>query len=396
MEQSISAAEIAQFRAETPGTTNLVHFNNAGASLPALPVLNTVIDYLQKEAITGGYEIEALYQQEIDRTYSLVAQLIGARPEEIALVENASTAWCIAFHSIGFQPGDEVLTSEYEYVTNLIGYYYGEKRYGIKLKVIPNDANGNFSISNLEEAITPKTRLIAVTQVASATGGVLPVEEIGTVAAKHNILYLVDACQSVGHMPVDVKKINCHFLSVTGRKYLRAPRGTGFLYIRKSVQERLNPLLIDGHAITSITDDGYTLRKDGKAFELYEKNRALTLGLGKAVEYALAIGMERIWQRISYLAAHLRTKLTKLDGATVHDTGTQLSGIVTFTVDGYNSYQVRDFLAERHINVTVSKAQTTLIYMNKHQLKEVTRASLHYYNTEEEITRLIEVLKELA
>ena len=391
----ISEQENTRYREETQGTTHVIHFNNAGSSLPAIPVLNAVTEYLNKEALLGGYETEYASRDEISRVYEVIADLVNAQPEEIALVENASAVWCIAFHSIGFNAGDEVLISEYEYVTNMIGYLYGEMRYGIKLKVIPNDENGNFSLSNLEGAITPSTRLIAVTHIASTTGGILPVEKIGNIAARHQILYLVDACQSIGQMPVDVQEIQCDFLSVTGRKYLRAPRGTGFLYVRKNKQHLLNPLLIDGHAITGISEKGYTLRADAKRFELYEKNRALTLGLCAAVDYVLNIGIDRIWQRISYLASYLRDVLQHTEGITVHDTGTHLSGIVTFTIKGHDGPEVKAYLAKNNINVSVGLAHSTLLYMNRHHLSNVVRASVHYYNTVEEINQFKSILYQL-
>ena len=388
----LSETDVEQLRRETPGTAHLIHFNNAGASLPTTPVLDAITEYLQQEAILGGYEAEAQYQKEIERTYSLIAELINAQPEEITLVENASNAWCIAFHGIGLQPGDEVLISEFEYVTNMIGYLYGEQHYGIRLKVIPNDEKGNFSIAKLHEAISSRTKLIAITHVASSTGGVLPVEEIGAIAAEHNILYLVDACQSVGQIPVDVEQIKCDFLSVTGRKYLRAPRGTGFLYVRKTSQDRLIPMFIDGHATTFINDLSYTLRSDAKRFEFYEKNRALTLGLSKAVEYALNIGIERIWTRIDYLATCLRQELKAIDNITVHDTGDLQCGIVTFTVYGYESKDIKAHLAQHHINVSVAMDRSTLLFMHKHQLGDVVRASVHYYNTVKEIETFMKVL----
>jgi cysteine desulfurase/selenocysteine lyase len=264
--------------------------------------------------------------------------------------------------------------------------------YGIRIVVIPNDKQGNFSLSELEAAITSRTRLIAVTHVASTTGGVLPVEAIGRIAAKHCILYLLDGCQSVGQMPVDVKAISCDFLSVTGRKYLRAPRGTGFLYVKRELQNKLKTLFIDGHSIEWINENAYQPLSNAKRFEFYEKNRALILGLSKAAEYALNIGMQPIWQRINYLAKLLRKKLSHLPGVTVHDAGNQLSGIITFSLAHMDSQLVKQKLAEHQINVSVGLAKSTLLYMNKHQLQSVVRASIHYYNTEAELEQLCKAI----
>jgi len=385
--------EIQALRAATAGTAEKVHFNNAGSSLPPDVVVDTVTAYLREEALTGGYELEAAYQPQLEKVYVSIAKLINASVEEVAIVENASMGWHLAFNGIDLKPGDEVITSEMEYVTNLIGFLNGKEDPGIVLKVIPNDADGNFPLAKLEAAISPKTRLIAITHIPSTAGNVLPVALIGAIARKHGILYLVDACQSIGQLPVDVREMQCDLLSVTGRKYLRGPRGTGFLYVRKEIRDQLRVLLLDGHSTRSVTETGFQLRPDARRFELYEKNRALTLGLGKAIDYALDLGLDRIWHRIQFLAGFLRSRLGEIPGVTVHDNGDLLCGIVTFSVEGTDSARVKEQLAGRNINVSIGKASSTLLYMNKKHLVSILRASVHYYNTEEEIHLLCAVLR---
>jgi len=391
----LSEQEIQQFRAETKGTAKRMHFNNAGSSLPPDVVLDTVINYLTEEASYGGYETEYKYNAELNNTYALIARLINADVNEIAVVENASTAWWLAFNGIDFKAGDEIITSEMEYVTNLISFTHTKKTYGVKIKVIPNDEHGNFSLSELEAAISPQTKLIAITHIASSTGGVMPVVKIGKIARKHGVLYLVDACQSAGQVPVDVREIDCDMLSVTGRKYLRAPRGTGFLYVRKTIQDKLKLQFMDGFTTQWVTETDYKIRDDARRFELYEKNRALILGLGKAVEYALNIGVDRIWQRVQYLANILRNQLRSIEGISVHDFGDEQCGIVTFTVNEIDSAVIKAKLAEKQINVSVGLAKSTLFFMNKNHLSSVVRASVHYYNTEKEIIIMCDVLRSL-
>ncbi|NCD71517.1 aminotransferase class V-fold PLP-dependent enzyme [Mucilaginibacter agri] len=389
---ALSNEEVKQLRAETKGTSEKVHFNNAGASLPPDVVVDTVVNYLYEEASQGGYETEAKYQQRLDETYNLIARLINADKDEIAVVENASIAWGLAFNGIDFKPGDVIITSEMEYTTNLLGFLKAKQAHGVEIKVIPNDEQGNFSLRALEETITAQTKLIAITHIPSTAGGMIPIVEIGKIARKHNILYLVDACQTAGQVPIDVKEINCDILSVTGRKYLRAPRGTGFLYVRKEVQDKLRPLFMDGHTAQLIDENTFEIRNDGRRFEVYEKSRATTLGLAKAVEYALNIGVDRIWQRVQYLAGILRDQLRNVDGVTVHDFGAQQCGIVTFSVKGTDAQTVKNELAMQNINVSVGQARNTLIYMNKNHLTSIVRASIHYYNTGEEISKLINAL----
>jgi selenocysteine lyase/cysteine desulfurase len=203
---------------------------------------------------------------------------------------------------------------------------------------------------------------------------------------------MVDACQTVGQVPIDVEAIGCDILSVTGRKYLRAPRGTGFLYVRRRVQDDLSLFFMDGHTAQLKSETDYVVRNDGRRFELYEKNRALTLGLAKAIEYALNIGLDRIWQRIQLLAGILRQQLRSMEYITVHDIGQQQCGIVTFSVNGFDSREVKNKLIQENINVSVGSAGSTMLYMNKNHLSSIVRASVHYYNTEEEIKALCDAL----
>ena len=213
---ALDEEEIQQLRTETKGTSERVHFNNAGASLPPDVVVETVVNYLKEEAVYGGYETEYKYRKELENTYTLIAKLINANKDEVAIVENASTAWGLAFNGIDFEKGDVIITSEMEYVTNLMGFLNAKKSYGIEIKVIPNNEHGNFSLFALEDAISPKTKLIAITHIPSTSGNIIPIVEIGKIARKHGILYLVDACQSAGQVPINVREIACDILAVTG------------------------------------------------------------------------------------------------------------------------------------------------------------------------------------
>jgi cysteine desulfurase / selenocysteine lyase len=389
-------AEIKAFRAETTGTADRIHLNNAGASLPPDIVVNTMVDFLREEAFYGGYETEAKYRAQLDHTNVLIAQLIHAHPDEIALVENASAAWDIAFNGLHFERGDEVIISEMEYISNVLGVLNAQKLYGIVIKMIPNDAEGNFPISALEAAITARTKLIAVTHVPATAGNVLPAAAIGEVARKHHIVYLLDTCQSAGQMPIDVQAIGCDMLAVTGRKYLRGPRGAGFLYVRRQMLDKLKLLFFDGRTVGSVDQQGFVVREDARRFEWFEKNPAVTLGLHKAVEYALNVGVDRIWQRVQHLAFLFRKRLGELDHIIVHDQGDELCGIVTFSVTGVPAATVKTTLATKNINVNIGFAKSTLYYMNRKGLDGIVRASVHYYNTEEEIELVCRELRAIS
>lgn len=385
--------EIQFIRTATRGTVKSIHFNNAGASLPPEIVVNAMIDFLQEEALHGGYETEAKYHDQLAYTNALVARLINAQPDEIALMENASAAWDMAFNGLYFQQGDEIITSEMEYASNVLGLLNAQKLYGVKIIMIPNDAQGNFPVSALEAAITPKTKLIAVTHVGSTAGNVLPAVLIGEVARKHQVTYLLDAAQSVGQMPIDVEAIGCDMLIATGRKFLRGPRGTGFLYVRRQMLDNLKLFFFDCRTISSMNQQSFVVREDARRFEWHEKNPAVILGLQKAVEYALQTGMDRIWQRVQYLAPLLRQQLREINGITVHDQGDELCGIVTFSLHGVSPAEVKAKLAAKNINVSIGLAKSTLYYMNRKGLDGIVRASVHYYNTEAEIEKLCSVLR---
>jgi selenocysteine lyase/cysteine desulfurase len=211
------------------------------------------------------------------------------------------------------------------------------------------------------------------------------------------VLFLLDACQGVGQMPIDVQKIGCHMLAATSRKYVRGPRGMGFLYVERSLCQNLEPAFLDLHAASLLTSDTFKIRADARRFENWECNVAAKLGLGAAVEYALAQGIEPMWLRIQRLAGYLRQRLTDIPGVTLRDLGTLKSGIVTFTHQGSAAAQVQQWLADqdKRINVTTSTYRSTLLDMQNRGLPEVSRASLHAYNTEAEIDTMIAALSRL-
>jgi len=360
----------------------VLHFNNAGAALPADCVLDTVLNHLRLEASIGGYEAAARAALAIERTYTAVARLLNAQPDEIALVESATRAWDMAFYAIPFARGDRILTARAEYASNVIALLQVAARTGAEVEVIPDDESGQLSVEALREAIDDRVKLIAMTHVPTDSGLGNPAVEVGQVARQAGALYLLDACQSAGQMPLDVQAIGCDMLSATGRKFLRGPRGTGFLYIRRSLVEQLEPPLLDLHAATLTGPDTYVVRPDARRFEAWENNFAGQIGLGVAVDYALDWGLEAIRQRVFGLAAQLRGGLAGLAGVTVHDRGREQCGIVTFSVEGRSAEDITAALAAQGMNVWV--------------VSRLVRASVHYYNTRAEVERFCEQVWRLS
>jgi selenocysteine lyase/cysteine desulfurase len=388
--------DVARARRETPGTANVLHFNNAGSALMPQPVLDATVGYLQQEGQIGGYETAGLQHDALERFYGAAAAMLGCEPDEIAWIENATRAWDMAFYSIPFASGDRILTARAEYASNVVALLQVAERTGAVVEVVPSDETGQISVEALAGMIDERVKLIAITHVPTNGGLVNPAAAIGKVARAAGIPYLLDACQSVGQMPVDVAAIGCDMLSTTGRKYLRGPRGTGFLYVRRELCQQLDPPFLDLHSADWTAPDQFVIRDDARRFENWETNFAGKVGLAVALDYALAWGMEAIWARVKDLAARLREGLRAIPGVTVTDIGAEQCGIVTFVVEGVPAEVVKQALADQAMNVTVSSTSSTRFDMEARGLTQIVRASVHYYNDEDEIARFCAAIEALA
>jgi len=384
--------DVERARRETPGCAQVLHFNNAGASLPPQAVTEAMVAYLQRESEIGGYEAEIEGKEATDNTYAALARMLGCRREEIAYAESATRAWDMAFYGIPLHAGDRILTGRMEYGSNWIAMLQRARQTGAVIEVVPSDETGQICVEALRRMVDARVKLIALTHVPTNGGLVNPAAEVGKVARETGILYLLDACQSAGQMPLDVEELGCDFLSATGRKFLRGPRGTGFLYVRESATDRLEPPFLDMFAAEWVSRDAYQLQPDARRFEAFEANYAAKIGLGVAVDYALQWGLDAIQERIYALAANLRTRLASLPGVTVQDLGREQCGIVTFTVEGHELWDLRNRLAAQRIHIWTSSPGGARLDMDARHLTRLARASLHYYNTEEEIDRFCTIL----
>lgn len=390
------AIDLARARADTPGCFERIHLNNAGAALMPAPVIEAVRGHLDLEARLGGYEAEAEASTRLSAVYDSIARLIGSNSDEIALMENATHSWEVAFHSavlgLGLGTGDVVLTGMAEYCSNHIAMIQLSRRHGFELKAIPDDENGQISLEALAGMVSPAVKLITLVHVPTNGGLVNPAEDVGKLARDAGIPYFIDGAQSAGQLSLDVGALGCDVLISTGRKFLRGPRGTAFLYIRTSMLDRLEPPTLNMKATRLIAPDDYEILGKASRFEVYESNIAAQLGLGAAVDYALGVGLEAIEERVTGLAAILREQLSGIPATKLQDRGERLSGIVVYSLDTADPRAVMGQLYSQGINVTVIPPHMTFLDSNARDLPVLMRASPHYYNTEDELDRFCKAL----
>ena len=387
--------DLAALRADTPGTDYVTHFNSAGASLMPQPVIDAITGHIALEAQTGGYEAAELRQAAIREFYTATADLLNTRPENIAGAANATDAYARALSSIPFERDDVILTTNNDYVSNQLAFLSLQRRYGVCVVRAEDEPNDGVSVDDMAAKIRSlRPRLVAVTHVPTNSGLVQPVAAIGALCREQDVLYLVDACQSVGQLPVDVADIQCDFLSATCRKFLRGPRGMGFLYVSDRVlRDGYAPVFVDLHGASWESANSFRLEPTAVRFEDWEFSYALVLGAAEAHRYALTIGLDAIAQRNADLCATLRPKLRALPGVRLLDEGTQLASIITLVNDHVSAADLKAGLLAERINTSVSGYGGAIIDFGR---KGVTTAALrispHYFNTDQEIDRLVNAL----
>jgi selenocysteine lyase/cysteine desulfurase len=388
---------IAQWRQDTPGCSHRVHLNNAGSGLMPLSVLEAMTAHLERESVLGGYESSDEAAPAVEVAYSHVAQLLGAKPRNIAVVENSTVAFFQALSAFDFRPGDVIVTTRNDYISNQLAYLSLARRQGVEIRRAADLPEGGVDPQSVRELLrAPRVRLLAVTWVPTNSGLMQPVEALGEIAESAGIPYLIDACQAVGEIPMDVSRLRCDFLSATARKFLRGPRGIGFLYVSdRALQRGDYPVYIDMRGADWITADTFELAPDARRFENWEFAYALLLGLGEAARYALSVDVSRGGRRARELAALMRAKLTALPGYRVLDRGIDLAAIVTVAVPGWDSSALVTALRQRGINTSASLSVYAVIDMAEKNANSALRISPHYYNTEPELDVLIDALKSL-
>src|SRR6202790_2284717 len=386
---------LQQWRDDAPGCTNQIHLNNAGAGLMPLPVLEAIVGHLNREAKFGGYESADDAEDAVSDAYDHVSKLLGAQHRNIAIVENSTVAFFQALSAFDFKPGDVIVTTRNDYISNQLAYLSLARRHGVELRRAADLATGGADPQSVKELLRdPRVRLLGAPWVPTNSGLMQPVEALGEVAEAAGVPYLVDGCQAVGQIPVDVSRLRCDFFSGTARKFLRGPRGIGFLYVSDRALKRGDfPLYIDMRGADWVSADDFAPAPDARRFENWEFAYSLVLGLGEAAHYAVSVGVERGGRRARDLAATLRRKLTEVSGIRVLDRGSELAAIVTIEVAGWDATELSRLLRTRGINTSASLRAYAVIDMDEKRAASALRLSPHYYNTEEEIDRVVEQLK---
>jgi selenocysteine lyase/cysteine desulfurase len=390
--------DVKRWREETPGCANCIHLNNAGAGLMPKSVLDAVTNHLNREANCGGYESADDAAAAIAESYTNVARLLGAHSRNVAVVENSTVAFFQALSAFEFKPGDVIVTTRNDYVSNQLAYLSLAKRRGIEVRRAADLSTGGVDPQSVRELLrSVRVRLLAATWVPTNSGLMQPVEALGEIAESAGVPYLIDACQAVGQIPIDVARLRCDFLSGTARKFLRGPRGIGFLYVSDRALKRGDfPLYIDMRGAEWVSPDRFEPVASAQRFENWEFPYSLVLGLGEAAHYALSIGVERAGRRARELAFRLRAALSEMPAVRVLDRGIDLSAIVTADMAGRDAQELSKLLRQRGINTSASRRDYAIIDMDEKGVSSALRLSPHYYITEDEIDTAIDALRSLS
>lgn len=383
-------------RQDTRGLSDgKIFMNNAGSSLMPSIAVDSMIEYLKSEEQLGGYETMNRKADALEKFYDEAARLINTKPSNIAFATSATEAYAKALSSIVFKEGDVIITTADDYISNQITFISLQKKLNIKVIRTKNLPDNELDLEDLESLINKHNpKLIAVTHIPTNSGLIQDVESVGKLCKQYDVLYLVDACQSVGQLAVDVEKIGCDFLSATGRKFMRGPRGTGFLYVSdKILEQNYAPLLLDMRGADWTEFDNYELYKTAKRFENWEVSYASLIGFTKALQYANNIGMHAIEHYNKGLSERLRENL-RSSGFSVWDWGKNLSSIITFSAPDGDLEKIQNVLKENNIFFSVTHKNSALIDFTRKNINGIVRLSPHYFNTVEEIEMVSDILKQ--
>ncbi|MFP4503829.1 MAG: aminotransferase class V-fold PLP-dependent enzyme [Cyclobacteriaceae bacterium] len=385
---------IEQIRKDTPACADKLFFNSAGSSLPPRPVVQKSLAYLQEEEMMGGYRLAELRQAEIQAFYEEAAHLLNTKAANIAFASHATDAYAKALSSVPFRTGDVILTTDDDYVSNYLHFLSLKQRFGIRILRAKNQPNGDLDLDHFRQNIRQhQPRLVAITHIPTNSGLIQDAQAVGEMCREADVLYLLDACQSVGQIEVDVQQIGCDFLSATGRKFLRGPRGSGFLYVSDKVLDQgYAPLFLDLRGANWTDAEAYQLQEDASRFEYWEVPYALLLGLKEALAYANRLGIKSIESYNSSLMLSLREQLSSVSDVRIFDRGSRQAAIFSFRKEGKTIEQTKQYLESQQVFFSLSQKSSAQIDFTKKGIEWAVRLSPHYFNTKDEVDQLVDII----
>jgi cysteine desulfurase/selenocysteine lyase len=393
--------DIIDIRADIPLLEEVIYLDAASTTPTPKPVVKAMCDYFFKynsNTGRGAYRMAVKSTKEFEGARSRISKFFGCKPSEIIFTKNTTEAINLVANGLDFKKGDSIIVPNIEHHSNFIPWLNLKKK-GVELKIIKADEYGVVDPADIESAVDANTKLITTTHVSNAIGSVQPVTEIGKIAEESNVLYLVDAAQSAGHMKLNLKEINADFVTFPGHKGLLGPIGTGFLYCAEKSVEKLQPMNLGGGTVLDVTEGEFEFEDVPARFEGGTQNIAGFIGLGVAVDYINRIGLEKIENHSKKLTSKMFQEINDIENTIVYGSPENIYGIVAFNIDGVNAHDVAKILDELK-NICVRSGYHCAIpairHIGAYELGGTVRASLHYYNTEEEIQIFGETLREIS
>ncbi len=378
--------------------SGVIYLDNAATTMKPKCVVDAVVDYYTKytaNAHRGDYDNSLKVDKEYEGTREKVAKFINAKTEEIVFTSGSTDALNMIVY--GFMEGylkssDEIILNKGEHASNLLPWIVLSKRVGFSIKYADLDSENNLPVENIIKKITPNTKVISLAHISNTIGDIRDIETIGNICKEKNILFVVDATQSIGHIKLDLQKLNIDFLGFSAHKML-GPTGVGVLYGKYNLLERLVPREYGGGMNADFNSSGeYSLKDIPTRFEAGTQNIAGVIGLGAAIDYLEKVELDNIHRYEMELRHYLVEKLEKIDNIKIYNRNVE-SGLVLFNVGDYFSQDVAIYLNQFKICVRAGNHCAKML----HEVicdRATCRISLYFYNTKEEIDKVCEVLQD--
>lgn len=391
----LSPETIIQVRRQTPGLEGRIHLDNSGSALMPQPVITALQHAIERDAAFGGYVAQEQQAAALEEGYTSLTRLLGGEVADYAFVGSAVDGWTKAFYSLPLKAGDNIVTAYNEYCSNYIAYLQLQKNRGVEIRVARQASGGGVDLDHLQSLIDSRTTLISLSHMPSSSGEINPAEQVGEIARSAGVLYQLDACQSVGHVPVNVDRIGCDIMTGTSRKFLRGPRGIGFLYVNEKARLVMEPVVLTNQSAEWTSASEYTLRQDARVFEAWERSVANQLGFSAAIDYLLELGVETATAQIAENAAYLRARLGDIKNIRVECPPGATSAIMTFNVNEQAPSDVKATLERQNIAVQTASVVHTRLDLEERGVESAVRVSPHYYNNRTDMDALLNALEDL-